>query len=170
MKISKTLYDIAWAFTVAMLLRLVFGFFLGTSFPFVAVMSSSMVHDAYVDSNYYSWMAGRGFSSEQLGDFPFRNGFGKGDALIIGSPKNIEVGDVIVYVNPDLGYAIIHRVIGITDAGYVTKGDRNPSSDPWIVKTEWVKGRAVLLVPFVGWIRVLPTDVFYFFTGGPKSV
>jgi signal peptidase I len=169
MKISKTLYDIAWAFTVAMLLRLVFGFFLGTSFPFVAVMSSSMTHDAYVTQNYYSWMAERGFSQEQLNDFSFRNGFGKGDALIIGSPKNVEVGDVIVYVNPDLGYAIIHRVIGVTESGYVTKGDRNPSSDPWVVKTDWVKGRAVVLIPFVGWIRVLPTDIFYFFSGGPRS-
>ncbi len=161
MKISKTLYDIAWAFTVAMFLRIVFGFVLGTSFPFVAVMSESMVHDAYSVQNYYVWMQDEGFSRESLGEFPFEVGFNKGDALIIGSAKEIEVGDVIVYVNPNLRYAIIHRVIEVTENGYVTKGDRNPAQDPWLVKEEWVKGKAVFLMPLVGWIRVLPTDLIY---------
>jgi signal peptidase I len=159
MKWSKLLYDIAWAFTVAMILRLVFGFFLGTSFPFVAVMSESMTHDAYVVQNYYVWMESRGFTRDQLQDFPFAGGFSKGDALIIGSPDSIAVGDVVVYVNPDLGYAIIHRVVNVTSAGYVTKGDRNPAPDPWLVQDRWVKGKAAFLLPLVGWIRVLPADI-----------
>jgi signal peptidase I len=158
---SKILYDLAWAFTVAMLLRLVFGVFLGTSFPFVAVMSDSMTHDAYAVRNYYVWMEDHGFTNLQLDGFPFPTGFNKGDAMVIASPEDVAVGDIIVYVNPQLGYAIIHRVIDVTDQGYVTKGDRNPAADPWVVRPEWVKGRATLLVPLVGWVRVLPTEIIY---------
>ncbi len=98
MKVRKVLYDIAWAFAVAMIIRLVFGFLLGTSFPFVAVMSSSMTHDQYAVPNYYSWMYDHGFTRQQLDSFPFRDGFNKGDALVIGSPSDIRPGDVIVFV------------------------------------------------------------------------
>jgi len=159
MKWSKLLYDIAWAFAVAMVLRLVFGALLGTSFPFVAVMSSSMTHDGYAIQNYYVWMQDHGFSREQLQEFPFPNGFDKGDALIIASPENAGVGDVVVYVNPHVGYAIIHRVINMTADGYITKGDRNPAPDPWVVRRAWVKGKAVFLIPLLGWIHVLPSDI-----------
>ncbi len=166
MKLGKMLYDIAWAFTVAMLLRLVFGFLLGTNFPFVAVMSGSMTHDVYTIQNFYVWMNSQGFNDADLKAFPFAKGFDKGDALIIKSAEDASVGDVIVYVNPDLGYAIIHRIIGVNEeGGFVTKGDRNPSPDPWIVKLEWVKGKGLFLVPLVGWIRVLPTEIIYAIVG-----
>ncbi|MBR9680354.1 MAG: signal peptidase I [Candidatus Altiarchaeota archaeon] len=162
MKFSKILYDIAWAFTVAMILRIIFGIFLGTSFPFVAVMSSSMSHDVHAVNNYFVWMEQHGFGRNELAEFPLEFGFNKGDALVIGSPSGVEVGDVVVYVNPNLGYAIIHRVINATTEGYVTKGDRNPSPDPWIVKPDWLKGKAVVLVPLLGWIRVFPSDFISF--------
>lgn len=165
MKWSKLLYDIAWAFTVAMILRIVFGVFLGTSFPFVAVMSDSMTHDAHAVQNYYVWMESYGFSRDNMQSFPFSGGFNKGDALVISAPKEVETGDVIVYVNPNLGYAIIHRVINTTATGYITKGDRNPAADPWIVQERWVKGKAVFLVPLVGWVRVLPADIIYSVSG-----
>ena len=160
-ELKKIAYDIAWAFVVAMLLRAIFGYFLGTSFPFVAVMSNSMVHDSLSVMNYYAWMNAHGFTDEQLANFPLANGFNKGDALIIAKPSNITVGDVIIYVNPKLGFPIIHRVINVTEEGYITKGDHNPVPDPWIVKKEWVKGKAIALIPLVGWIRVLPTEIIY---------
>ena len=65
----------------------------------------------------------------------------------------------MVYVNPSVGYAIIHRVVNVTDDGYITKGDRNPAADPWVVKEEWIKGKSLFLIPLLGWIRVLPTEI-----------
>ena len=153
--------DLVWAFVVAMLLRATFGYFFGTPIPFVAVMSGSMEHDATAQYNYYSWMTSRGYTIEELENFPFPDGFNKGDALIIVRADDISVGDVLVYVNPELGYPIIHRVINITDEGYVTKGDHNPVQDPWIVKPEWVKGKAVVMAPVIGWVSVLPKEVIY---------
>ncbi len=154
-------YDIAWAFAAAMIIRFVFGAFLGTSFPFVAVMSGSMTHDAIAQQNYYVWMTLHGFSMDQIASFPFPDGFSKGDALLVGSPENISVGDVVLYVNPELGYPIIHRVINVTPEGCVTKGDHNPAPDPWVVRRDWIRGKALLLIPLVGWIRVLPTEIIY---------
>ena len=158
---KKVVYDVIWALAVATVLRIIFGFFLGTSFPFVAVMSNSMHHDVYAMQNYYVWMEERGFSSDQLASFPFPGGFSKGDALVITSPEDVEVGDVVLYINPELGYPIIHRVINKSSEGYITKGDRNPAPDPWVVRKEWVKGKAAFLVPLVGWIRVVPTELIY---------
>ena len=158
---KKIFRDLIWAFCVAMALRLAFGFVLGTQYPFVAVMSPSMTHDETAASNFYIWMAGNGFTPEELAEMPFSNGFNKGDALILARANNVTIGDVVLYINPDLTYPIIHRVINVTDEGYIIKGDRNPAQDPWVVEQSWLRGRAVLRIPLLGWIRVLPTEMFY---------
>ncbi len=161
---KKLIKDLAWAFCVAMALRLIFGFVLGSRYPFVAVMSASMTHDDSAPNNYYLWMAKHGFTAQDIADMPFPNGFNKGDALILAGTKHVAVGDVVLYINPELGYPIIHRVVNITDDGYVIKGDRNPAQDPWVVKQEWLKGRAILRIPLLGWIRVVPTELVYRFS------
>jgi len=57
--------------------------------------------------------------------------------------KDVKVGDIIVFkVMPEDRFnnkwiktsTIIHRVINITDQGYMTKGDNNPKPDPFITK------------------------------------
>lgn len=83
-------------------------------------------------------------------------------------------GDVVVYSSPEDGRAspIIHRAmywvdegeridgIHATTSGYVTKGDANSASDQRIgittspVEPEWIRGRAVLRVPLVGYVRL----------------
>ena len=158
---KKIIKDLIWAFCVAMLLRFAFGFILGSKYPFVAVMSPSMSHDETATNNYYLWMAKHGFTPQEILDLPFPNGFNKGDALILAGANNVVIGDVVLYINPDLKYPIIHRVVNITDEGYVIKGDRNSAQDPWVIKPEWLQGKAVFMVPFLGWIRVLPTELIY---------
>ncbi|MBR9679867.1 MAG: signal peptidase I [Candidatus Altiarchaeota archaeon] len=166
--IKKFGKDLVWAFVVAMLLRATFGYFFGTSLPFVAVMSGSMEHDSITQYNYYSWMLSKGYNTEQLDNFPFPTGFNKGDALVIVEANNISVGDVVVYVNPELGYPIIHRVVNITDNGYTTKGDHNPVADPWVIQNSWIQGKAAVMAPMIGWISVLPKEIFYrIFNLGP---
>lgn len=167
----KLLKDLVWAFAVAMILRTAFGFVLGSKYPFVAVMSPSMTHDEHAAQNFYLWMSKHGFDIEEIQGMPFPNGFNKGDAIVIAGAENLSVGDVALYVNPSLGYPIIHRVVNVTDQGYITKGDRNPAADPWTVDPSWVKGKAVLLVPAFGWIRVLPTEAAYLvFNSHPTPV
>ncbi|MBR9681613.1 MAG: signal peptidase I [Candidatus Altiarchaeota archaeon] len=158
---NKLVKDLIWAFSVAMILRFAFGFILGSQYPFVAVMSPSMTHDDVATNNHYIWMAKHGFTTQDIQDLPFHNGFNKGDALILAGAKDVSIGDVVLYINPNLEYPIIHRVVNITEEGYITKGDRNAAPDPWVIKPTWLKGKALFLIPALGWIRVLPTELLY---------
>ncbi|RLI84741.1 signal peptidase I [Archaeoglobales archaeon] len=57
-----------------------------------------------------------------------------GDYLLIDtSPEDLKVGDIIVYYYQ--GKFVGHRIIGITDEGYITKGDNNPQPDPVVKKS-----------------------------------
>jgi signal peptidase len=62
-----------------------------------------------------------------------------GDYLVIDTtPESIDIGDIIVYVYD--GQFIGHRVIGITDDGYILKGDNNANPDPILVTQNMIIG------------------------------
>lgn len=63
--------------------------------------------------------------------------------------KEPETGDIISYKAGDS--VITHRVIEVTDEGYVTKGDANNSKDPGIVKQKQVFGTCVFSIPKAGY-------------------
>ncbi len=159
MELEKLGKDLLWAVAIAGVLRLILSLALGTSMPLVAIMSNSMLHDVFATQNYYLYMSKLGYGMDELEKFPLPDGFAKGDVVVLVKPSNISVGDVVLYVKPELGYPIIHRVINVTSEGYITKGDRNPAPDPWVVKRDWIKGKAVAVIPFVGWIKVLPSEL-----------
>ncbi len=152
------------------------GFFFGTAYPVVAVVSGSMEHDgsfeewwntAALCGNKYctqkEWYALYSISKEKFKEYSFNNGFNKGDIMVLygTEPKNIKMGDVIVFVNKENGDPIIHRVIVIstTETGYVytTKGDHNNDSgaiDKSIAE-DAVIGKAVVRIPLLGWIKII---------------
>lgn len=77
--------------------------------------------------------------------------------LVVARRGPVEVGDVVVYVPPDVGGArVIHRVVGGdgTD-GWVLQGDGNDFLDPWRPTEDDVLGRAVLHVPGVGRVAAI---------------
>ena len=63
--------------------------------------------------------------------------------------KEPDAGDIISYKAGDS--VITHRVIEVTDEGYVTKGDANDSKDPGIVKQKQVFGTCVFSIPKAGY-------------------
>ncbi len=135
------------------------GLILGTSYPVVAVVSGSMEHngidfDAWWDQNkgYYET---RGMNKEQFESYIFKNGFNKGDVMVISEPKDINKGDVIVYSSSLYPYPIIHRVVGISEAGYEVKGDNNVIADPNLVTSEAMIGKAILRLPWLGWVKIV---------------
>lgn len=127
------------------------GFLFGAGLPVVAVVSSSMDHDA-VDgsvcgvqvSDDYSgsldaywnvcggWYESRGIPLEEFSEFSFRNGFKKGDIMVILGPSRSapQLGDVLVF-EAQQQYPIIHRIVSIVETPqgmvYATKGDHNPA-------------------------------------------
>jgi signal peptidase len=80
--------------------------------------------------------------------------FEKGDMIIVQGGTTIKAGDIVVYDAPVYKYPIIHRVINVTDAGVVTKGDNNASPDPWVTPKDKIHGKAIMRIPYLGWVKV----------------
>lgn len=144
---KEELKEVVISIVVVLLIPLLFikglGLILGTPTPLVSVISHSM------DPT-----------------------FTRGDMLILKGvdPKEIEIGDIVVYDRPGSKYPIVHRVIERKEyAGKVyiiTKGDNNyypdtgwvriPGSNPeyWI-PAEAVRGKVIAIVPKLGYPSIL---------------
>ncbi|HLD19471.1 MAG TPA: signal peptidase I [Candidatus Nanoarchaeia archaeon] len=170
------LLNIALAFILIKFLILPgLGFAFGTSHPIVAVVSGSMEHD----SNFDDWWAEQekvykpfGITKGDFEKFPMKNGFNKGDIIILFGvkPDDLKKGDIIVFsaqnsrVRPD---PIIHRVVSINGdpATVQTKGDHNlgqirsPELDETNIKWTQVIGRASLRIPLVGYVKIWFVDI-----------
>ncbi len=168
---DKLIYEIKdWALwigvaiIVATIIGNVLAIFLGNQTPLVAVMSGSMVHDPASIPKHYAWLEAKGFSQGQINAFPFPNGFNKGDVLIIFGAEDPTIGEVIVFHVPNSNYPIIHRIVEKQESGnitlYRTKGDHNPGLDPWLTPETAIEGKAVLKVPIVGFIKVIPIEMW----------
>lgn len=72
---------------------------------------------------------------------------------------DLRVGDVVSFrpsTSPDSVYT--HRIASIGPDGIRTSGDTTGSVDPWVLDADDLVGRAVALVPGVGWLlRALPS-------------
>jgi len=131
---------------------------LGTQLPLVAVISGSMEHDGMNFEEFWAekgaWYEAQNITQEMFMQYGFKNGFNKGDVIILYNPENLEVGDVGVYASGLHEYPIIHRIIKIDENGYIFKGDHNNDSDPYEVQSEQLIGKALFKIPYIGWIKI----------------
>lgn len=141
------------------------GLLFGTGYPVVAVVSSSMEHNSNLETwwgNNHEWYEQNNITKEQFFNYPLKNGFNKGDIMILigRKPMNIKIGDVVVFKG-SLKDPIIHRVVRLyeEDGKYYlqTKGDNNGSSrsDELKISTDSLLGKAVFRVPWLGWIKII---------------
>ncbi len=140
------------------------GLLLNTSYPIVAVVSSSMEHNTNFDSWYEKNQAfyfSYNITKEDFSKFSFKDGFNKGDIMIIfgKNPKDIKIGDIIVF-RGSLSDPIIHRVIKKEET-LQTKGDNNPDSrnDEKKIDNSVLLGKAILRIPLLGWIKIIAIDL-----------
>jgi signal peptidase I len=179
-------------FVVYPLLGLIFG----TSFPIVAVVSESMQHNLYDDhlcgqefdefprgfDNWWEicgpWYDDMGITKNEFRDYPFRNGFNKGDIMILwrANKENLEKGDVLVFWGPK-PQPIIHRVVNVNVENegldneqyfYHTKGDHNEDSfggtlGETKISENRILGQGILRVPYLGWIKIGFVELMYKF-------
>jgi signal peptidase len=71
--------------------------------------------------------------------------FKSGDRLQI-APCNLEeirVGDVVVFISPEDGSKVVHRVISVNLDGIRTRGDNCNHEDDWVLRRENILGRVV---------------------------
>jgi signal peptidase I len=145
----------------------------GSMMPLVIVESCSMYHttnlEDVIQNPIYSQF---NLTYENTKSWGFRNGLSKGDIILVTSPKNLKVGDVIIFkassVNP-----IIHRVISLNPLQ--TKGDHNIAQltknnniagvDETNIKEEQLVGKASFRVPFLGWAKL----IFFEFSRSPNE-
>ncbi|MBW2992675.1 signal peptidase I [Candidatus Woesearchaeota archaeon] len=113
-----------------------------------------------------SWYIENNITKSEFQKMSFKNGFNKGDIMILygTKPKNIEIGDIIVF----RGYRqepIIHRVVKITESdgnySFQTKGDHNKISYTFEqnIQEDAYIGRAVVRVPLLGYVKILAVDL-----------
>ena len=142
----------------------ILGILLSTSYPLVAVVSGSMEHDGlnldeywekygdYYEENYQ-------ITKEQFKTFSYKNGFKKGDIMLLKGSKEYKVGDVLVYPNTNYKYPIIHRVVKKYDNHFKTKGDHNTAEDSTEVTNPL--GKAILRIPKLGYIKIIAVDYIW---------
>ncbi len=166
------------------------GFLLGTSFPIVAVVSGSMEHQG----SFGEWWASSeqdylkfGITKEEFERYPLKNGFNKGDIIILRGfdSESLKKGQIIVYwtKRPD---PIIHRIVSYHNSAMETKGDnfltnRNqivhyvnaegndvPKGSPGAIKfhdetdvrENEVIGRAWIRIPLLGYVKIIAVDLW----------
>lgn len=150
-----------------------------SSFPFVSlssgsmnlviVESCSMYHreplEKILENDLYSE---NNISLQDTKDWSLKKGFNKGDIIFSLAPKNIEVGDVIIFDSGQsyVRYPIIHRVIRIQES-LTTKGDNNPGLLDYEqeISRERVLAKSVFKIPYVGWIKL----IFFDWQKGPEQ-
>lgn len=71
----------------------------------------------------------------------------------IRNPSEVKVGDIIAFWNEN--QIVIHRVVDITENGFITKGDAVPSPDPFIVESNAIIGKVIGSIPKIGWITII---------------
>lgn len=108
-------------------------------------------------------------SKEEFKEFRFSNGFNKGDIMILrgAGSENVNVGEVLVFISPSmrLNDPIIHRVVEIENEGdwfARTKGDHNSGSDNSYVSEDRIVGKALVRIPYLGYIKIWANDLVQF--------
>ncbi|MDP3728996.1 MAG: signal peptidase I [bacterium] len=131
---------------------------LGSSLPLVAVISGSMEHEGLNFDNWWeangAWYEEQGITKEMFEEYRFKNGFDKGDVIVLVGAEKIVQGDVVVYASASHAYPIIHRVANFNEDSYIIKGDNNDESDPYAVADEQLIGKALYRVVKIGWIKI----------------
>ncbi len=200
--------DSLWSWIVNIVLAIIIvkflvypglGLMLGTQFPIVAVVSNSMEHklsDGQVCGknvinykpdfdNYWKvcgdWYEQRNLTKDKFSDWSLKNGFNKGDIMILKGkkPDKINIGDVIVFraKRPDIKpEPIIHRVVAKTYINgtyyFTTKGDWNSDTinDNVIseknISQDRILGNAFIRVPLLGYLKIVFVEFIGLFKAG----
>lgn len=81
-------------------------------------------------------------------------------SLLLDRPTSVgqlEVGDLVTFHQPDSGVVYTHRVAAVGPGGLRTKGDVNPTVDPWTTDDQHLVGKVVAIWPVAGFaLRGLP--------------
>lgn len=144
----------------------------GNALPLAIVESCSMYHSSNFEDYWNrtgSWYENKNIGFEEFSDFSLKNGFNKGDILLIrkANLEKLKVGDIIIF---DAGQRnpIIHRIVSLNPIE--TKGDNWKTNPRQIefeknISEQQIIGKGTSIrIPFFGWVKLVffdwqkPTD------------
>lgn len=110
-----------------------------------------------------------GITKEQFQNFSFKNGFGKGDILILTGYREPRLGDVVLFNPKSLApRPVIHRIVSLSPLQ--TKGDHNqeqlkPSNnayktDETNIDESQIMGVATARIPYLGWGKLFFIEIW----------
>lgn len=80
-----------------------------------------------------------------------------GDMVIIKDTGDYKIGDVIAFLPEGDKIPTTHRIIGLTENGFITKGDANNTHDTTPIEAKYVLGEVVVHLQRVGvfaeWVK-----------------
>ena len=175
---------------------------MGTSLPLAGVESSSMDHQivkddagifnlcgeayaptqaTYIDFDEYwnrcgEWYEVRSITKEEFSQFYLKNGFKKGDILIVWGRFYPKIGDTIIFkpnVDSLAPRPIVHRVVQINQVNgetiIQTKGDHNREqldknnniyrTDEKNIAQDQIIGKVIFRVPYLGWLKIWMMEI-----------
>ena len=137
----------------------------------------------YIDFNEYWDICGDWYVTNKhttkpvFEEFSMHNGFKKGDIIIVWGRFTPKIGDIIIFQPATPSTAprpIIHRIIDINNGIIQTKGDHNKEqltssnnfykTDETNIKEEQIIGKAVIKIPYLGWVKIWAIDFLNIFT------
>jgi hypothetical protein len=178
------------------------GFIMGTNLPLAGVESSSMDHqivkddlgrlglcgDVFSKNNierlnfekYWEvcgkWYEDNEITKQEFNKFPLKNGFKKGDILVVWGRFTPKLGDIIIFKPNQESIAprpIVHRIVSLeedSELTIATKGDHNErqltktnnlyKTDETNIKENQIIGKVMFKIPWLGWFKIWVSEFF----------
>ena len=119
------------------------------------------------------WYENIGITKSEFEKMPFKDGLNKGDIIVVfgKDAEDYQVGDIIIFENACQSTPIIHRIVEIEEKNneflFSTKGDNNEAQVSCFgfniekdIKEEQIIGKAAMRIPLLGWIKLVPIELF----------
>ena len=134
-------------------MKKLFSFFLRLTFVvFVVLLCVSFFLNLYTRSSLKKIENGQfvhsGYACAIVNSGSMETTIFTNDLIVLKGVSSYEKGEIATYVS-ERGSLITHRVVEVSDNGYVMQGDANNTSDGEISRQRFM-GRVVLVIPAVG--------------------
>ena len=122
--------------------------------------------------NCGNWYENIGISKQEFEKFPMKNGFSKGDIIIVWGRFKPKIGDIIIFKANTESKAprpIIHRIVKIENNLIQTKGDHNEkqlvisdpgNTDETTIRQEQIIGKAIFKIPLLGYVKIWAVELW----------
>ncbi|MCL2107609.1 MAG: signal peptidase I [Oscillospiraceae bacterium] len=118
----------------------------------IAVLAMLLCYNAYVLATRASGRALpklMGVSVAVITSGSMQDAIGINDIIIAREQKKYEIQDIILFED-ERGSSVCHRIVGVAEGGFVTKGDANNTQDLEPVPIKRVAGKVVVIIPRLG--------------------